>query len=83
MNDFINEVSDKVAKIIKADPARIRQAMWDDINENPPTDEDMQMIRDLELNDDDFNKIAESIPDELLGKILSQHVAQDGDCGLW
>jgi len=82
LNDFINEVSDKVAKIIKTDPARIRQAMWDDINETPLTDEDMQMIRDLELNDELINKMAEAIPDDILDKFI-QHVAQDADCGLW
>lgn len=77
LTDFINEVSDKIAKIIHADPARIRQAMWDDVNETPLDDEEMRMIRDMELNDELINKMAGMIPDEELKKLT------DADCGLW
>jgi hypothetical protein len=77
LTNFINEVGDRIAKIIKADPARIRQAMWDDVAETPLNDEEMKMIRDMQLNDELIAKMAEMIPDEELQKLKAS------DCGLW
>ena len=77
LTNFINEVSDKIAKIIKADPVRVRQSMWDDIAEAPLDEEEMKMIRAIEINDEVISKMAEMIPDEELQKL------KDSDCGLW
>lgn len=79
LTDFINEVSEKIAKLINADPARVRQAMWDDVNETPLDDDEMRMIRDMELNDDLINKMAGAIPDDILDKFKTSNAG----CGLW
>jgi hypothetical protein len=79
LNDFIDAVSEKIAKLIHTDPARIRQTMRDDIKETPLNNEEMCMIRDMELNDELINKMAEMISDDELANFRSA----DAGCGLW
>lgn len=58
LNDFIDIVSNKVAKLLNVDASKVRQSIEDDIKKNPLDDTQMLMIRETEITDEVIAKIA-------------------------